>query len=150
MRLAGNKTQVLALLQRYEDARDLHIHVDGARVNRSRHLNLLGVSLDRQLHMGEYCARLRRKVQPRTAQLRKLTGRTRRLQELQPRAVANGYIRGALEFAAAACLPAHTTHTRLTQPAAAACPLLTRLTPDSHEELLERGMPWLPALSHAA
>ena len=44
MRLAGNKTQVLALSQRYEDARDLHVHVDDARVNGSRHLNLLGVT----------------------------------------------------------------------------------------------------------
>ena len=119
MRLAGNKTQVLALSQRYEDARDLHIYVDGARVDGSRHLNLLGVTLDRQLHMGEHCARLRRKVQPRTAQLRKLTGRTWGLQEPQLRTVANGYVRGALEYAAAAWLPAAS---------------------DSHVELLEREM----------
>ena len=63
------QTRVLSLSQRYEDARDLHIHVDGARVNGSRHLNLLGVTLDRQLRMGEHSARLRMKAQSRTALL---------------------------------------------------------------------------------
>ena len=57
-------------------ARDFHIYVDDARVDGARHLNLLGVTLDRQLHMDENCVPRRKKVQPRTAQLRKLTGRT--------------------------------------------------------------------------
>ncbi|KAF0309739.1 Ribonuclease H [Amphibalanus amphitrite] len=58
------------------------------------------------LHFGEHCKNLRRKVKPRTAQLRKLTGRSWGLQEAQLRTVANGYVRGALEYAAAAWLPA--------------------------------------------
>ena len=117
MRLAGSKTQVLALSQRHQDARDLKIKVDGATVEATRHLHLLGVTFDRLLHFGEHCARLRRRVKPRTAQLRKLTGRSWGLQEQQIRAVASGYVRGALEYAAAAWLPAAA---------------------DSHVELLER------------
>ena len=46
MRLAGGKTQVLALSQHYLDARDVYIHVDGAQVEGGRHLHLLGVTLD--------------------------------------------------------------------------------------------------------
>ncbi|KAF0300812.1 hypothetical protein FJT64_026762 [Amphibalanus amphitrite] len=45
-------------------------------------------------------------VRPRTAQLKKLTGRSWGLGEQQLRTVANGYVRGALEYAAAAWLPA--------------------------------------------
>ena len=45
-------------------------------------------------------------MQPRTAQLRNLTGRTWGLQKPQLRTVANGYVRGALQYAAAAWLPA--------------------------------------------
>ena len=71
------------------DARDLHIYSDGARVSRAGHLSFLSVTADRQLHIGEQCALLRRKVQPRTAQL-----------------VTNGHVRGALEYAAATWLPA--------------------------------------------
>ncbi|KAF0307222.1 Retrovirus-related Pol polyprotein from type-1 retrotransposable element R1 4 [Amphibalanus amphitrite] len=103
----------------YVDARDLYIHVDGARVDAGRHLHLLGVTLDRQLHMGEHCARVRKKTKPRIAQLRKMTGRSWGLREPQLRVVANGYIRGALEYAAAAWLPA---------------------TSESHVELLEMEM----------
>ena len=114
MRLAGSKTQALVLSQRYQDARDFHIWVDGAKVQGARHLHLLGVTLDRQLHMGEHCARLRRKVKPRIAQLRKLTGRLWGLEEPQLRTIANGYVRGAMEFAAAAWLPAASeTHVEL-------------------------------------
>ena len=119
MRLAGNKTQVLVLSQRYQDARDFYIHVDGVKVAGSKHLSLLGVILDRKLHFGEHCARLRRKVKPRVAQLRKLTGRSWGLQEAQLRTVASGYVRGALEYAAPAWLPAAS---------------------ESHVELLEREM----------
>ena len=89
MRLAGSKTQVLVLSQRYQDARDFQIRVDGARVLGARHLHLLGVTLDRQLHMGEHCARLRRKVKPPVAQLRKLTGRSWGLREPQLRTIAS-------------------------------------------------------------
>ena len=67
--------------------------------------------------MGEHCVRLWKKVQPRTAQLRKLTGCIWGLQEPQLRVVANGYIRGALEYTAAAWL---------------------LVASDSHVELLER------------
>ena len=69
-------------------------------------LRLLGVTFDRLLHFGQHCAELRRRVRPRTAQLRKLTGRTWGLEEKQLRTVANGYVRGALEYAAAAWMPA--------------------------------------------
>ena len=119
MRLAGSKTQVLALSQRHEDARDIVLKVDGTSVRGTQHLHLLGVTFDRLLHFGEHCSRLRRKVKPRVAQLRKLTARSWGLQEPQLRTVANGYVRGALEYAAAAWLPAAS---------------------ESHVELLEREM----------
>ena len=119
MRLAGSKTQVLALSQRHDDARDLEIKVDGASVKGTRHLHLLGVTFDRLLHFGEHCSRLRRKTKPRVAQMRKMTARSWGLQEPQLRTIANGYVRGALEYAAAAWLPAAS---------------------DSHVELLEREM----------
>ena len=77
------------------------------------------MTLDRTLTFGPHCRNLRRRVRPRTAQLRRLTGRSWGLQEQQLRAVANGYVRGALEHAAAAWLPA---------------------TPKSNVELLEREM----------
>ena len=69
-------------------------------------LKLLGVTLDRLLHFGPNCRNLRQRVRPRTAQLRKLTGRDWVLEERQLRTVAMGYVRGALEHAAAAWLPA--------------------------------------------
>jgi len=106
MKLAGSKTQTLVLSQRHEDARTFTLRVDGARVQGSRHLHQLGVTFDRKLHFGEHCVRLRRKVKPRVAQLRKLTGRSWGLREPQLRTIANGYVRGALEYAAAAWLPA--------------------------------------------
>lgn len=62
--------------------------------------------LDRILTFGPYCHSLRQRVCPRAAQLRKLTGLSWGLQERQLRAIANGYIRGALEDTAAAWLPA--------------------------------------------
>ncbi|XP_043209693.1 uncharacterized protein LOC122374780 [Amphibalanus amphitrite] len=61
---------------------------------------------DRLLHFGEHCTNLKRKARPRTTQLRKLTGHSWGLQEHHLRAVANGYVRGAIEYAAAAWLPA--------------------------------------------
>ena len=102
MRLAGSKTQVLALSQRYEDARDLVIRVDGTPVKGSRHLSLLGVTFDRQFHFGQLCSRLHRKVKPRVVRLRKLTACSWGRREPQLRTVANGYVRGAFEYAAAA------------------------------------------------
>ena len=69
MRLAGSETQVLTLSQHHIDAWGLYIHVDGARVDAGRHLHLLSVTLDRQLHMGKHCARVRKKPKPRIAQL---------------------------------------------------------------------------------
>lgn len=106
MVIAGEKTQALVLSQWSRDATDFKIKVAGSTVSGSSHLRLLGVTFDRLLHFGEHCRNLRRKVKPRTAQLRKLTGRSWGLQEAQLRTVANGYIRGALEYAAAAWLPA--------------------------------------------
>ncbi|KAF0314117.1 putative RNA-directed DNA polymerase from transposon BS [Amphibalanus amphitrite] len=106
MVIAGEKTQALVLSQWPHDAKDFQIKVAGTSVKGSPHLRLLGVTFDRLLHFGEHCKNLRRKVKPRTAQLRKLTGRSWCLQEAQLRTVANGFVRGALEYAAAAWLPA--------------------------------------------
>ena len=106
MKVAGEKTQVIVLSQWARDAKDLQIKVAGAAVAAGSRLRLLGVTFDRLLHFGQHCAELRRKVRPRTAQLRKLTGRTWGLTEAHLRTVANGYVRGALEFAASAWLPA--------------------------------------------
>ena len=102
MRLAGSKTQYLALSQRYEEAFDLVIRANGTPVKASQNLSLLVVTFDRQLHFGEHCSRLRRKVKPRVVQHRKLTARSWGRREPQLRTVANGYVRGALECAAAA------------------------------------------------
>ena len=105
MAIAGEKTQVLTLSQTTSD-RDITIKVDGTTVKGAAQLNLLGVQLDRLLHFGGHCSSLRQKVRPRTAQLRLMTGRSWGLREAQLRAVANGYVRGALEYAAGAWLPA--------------------------------------------
>ena len=106
MVIAGHKTQALVLSQWARDARNLQIKVAGSPVPSQPHLKLLGVTFDRLLHFGEHCNTVRRKVKPRIAQLRQLTGRSWGLRERQLRTVANGYVRGALEFAAAAWLPA--------------------------------------------
>ncbi|KAF0299012.1 8-oxo-dGDP phosphatase NUDT18 [Amphibalanus amphitrite] len=106
MEVAGQKTQLLVLSQNPRDAVDCHIHVAGQLAEGGPELKLLGVTLDRTLSFGPYCRSLRRRVRPRAAQLRRLTGRSWGLQEQQLRAVANGYVRGAIEHAAAAWLPA--------------------------------------------
>ena len=106
MVVAGHKTQALVLSQWAQDAKNLHLRVAGATITGDRSLKLLGVTFDRLLHFGEHCAAARRKVKPRIAQLRKLTGRTWGLREAQLRTIANGYVRGALEYCAAAWLPA--------------------------------------------
>ena len=55
--------------------------------------------------VSKHAESLRKRVRPRTAQLRRMTGRSWGLEEQQLRIVANGYVRGALEHAAAAWLP---------------------------------------------
>ena len=74
-------------------------------------------TLGRLLHFGPHCRSLRQRVRPKIVQLRKLTGRDWGLEERQLRTVASGYVRGSLEHAAAAWLPA---------------------TSDSHVAVLER------------
>ncbi|KAF0303168.1 RNA-directed DNA polymerase from mobile element jockey [Amphibalanus amphitrite] len=106
MRVAGEKTQALVLSQWARDASSLSIKVSGAVVTAGPSLRLLGVTFDRLLHFGAHCAELRKKVRPRVAQLRRMTGRSWGLGERQLRSVANGYIRGALEYAAGAWMPA--------------------------------------------
>ena len=106
MTVAGQKTQALVLSQWSRDAADCTVKVAGEAVVAGDQLRLLGITLDRLLHFGPHCRALRRRVRPRTAQLRKLTGREWGLEERQLRTVANGYVRGALEHAAAAWLPA--------------------------------------------
>ena len=100
--VAGQKTQLLVLSQNYRDAADCSIKVAGQVVHGRPVLKLLGVTLDRTPTFGPHCRNPRRRVRPRTAQLRKLTGRNWGLQEKQLRAVANGYMAGASEHAAAA------------------------------------------------
>ena len=119
MLVAGEKTQLLVLSQNAQDAVGCAIKVDGKTVRARDTLVLLGVELDRRLQFGAHCRRLRNRVRPRNAHLRRLAGRSWGLDEGPLRTVANGYIRGAVEHAAAAWLPA-------------AAP--------SHVELLEREM----------
>ena len=138
MRVAGEKTQVLVLSQAPRDATDCAIKVAGEVVTCGEKLKLLGVTLERTLHFGAYCKSLRSKTRPRIAQLRKLTGRSWGLKEEQLRNVASGYVRGPMEHAAAAWLPA---------------------TLASHVEVLERevraaarvitGCPSLPGSTHS-
>ena len=117
MVVSGPKTQVLVLSQWARDAVGLTIKVGGATVEAKETLNLLGVTLDRLLHFGPHCKKLKQRSRPRIEHLRRLTGREWGLQEQQLRVVANGYVRGSLEHAAAAWLPA---------------------TPPTHVEVLER------------
>ena len=119
MLVAGEKTQALVLSQWSRDAVDCAVKVAGKTVTAGDHLKLLGVTFDRLLHFGPHCKALKKKTRPRLAHLRTLTGRDWGLDEKQLRTVANGYVRGALEHAAAAWLPA---------------------TPPSHVEILEREM----------
>ena len=102
MTVAGEKTQLLVLSQSAADTVDCSIKVAGKSVRAADHLKLLGVTFDRLLHFGAHCRGLRARVRPRTMQLRKLTGRSWGLEERQLRTVVSGYVRGALEHAAAA------------------------------------------------
>ncbi|KAF0311097.1 putative RNA-directed DNA polymerase from transposon BS [Amphibalanus amphitrite] len=106
MVVAGQKTQALVLSQWARDAVNCSVQVAGETVVAGDQLKLLGITLDRLLHFGAHCRSLRQRVRPRTNQLRLLTGREWGLEERQLRIVASGYIRGALEHAAAAWLPA--------------------------------------------
>ena len=116
MQIAGQKTQALLLTQRSTDKRKVELKVNGERVTGGTSLNLLGVTLDRLLHFHDHCEKLRKKVRPRTAQLRRMTGRSWGLREPQLRTVANGYVRGALEYAAGAWLPAASpSHVQLVE-----------------------------------
>ncbi|KAF0314432.1 putative RNA-directed DNA polymerase from transposon X-element [Amphibalanus amphitrite] len=82
---------------------------------------------------------------PRIAQLKRLTGRDWGLREQQLRAVANGYVRGPQEHAAAAWLPATpASHVEILEREVRAaarvitgCPVSTR----THALLAEAGMP---------
>ena len=74
MSIAGSQTQLLFLSQWSQDAKNARIRVAGTEVPGTSHLKLLGVTFDRLLHFGQHCTELRRKVRPRIAQLRKLTG----------------------------------------------------------------------------
>jgi len=99
MLVAGDKTQMLVLSKWAPDAADCSIRVAGKVVSAGDQLTLLGVSLDRLLHFGGHCRRLK-KTRPLIAQLRQLTGCDWGLEEQQLRVVANGYVRGSLENAA--------------------------------------------------
>ena len=90
----------------------------GGAIDKARETpNLLGVTLDRLLHFGPHCKKLKRRSRPGIEHLRRLTGREWGLQEQQLRVVTDGYVRSSLEHAAAAWLPA---------------------TPPTHVEILER------------
>ena len=93
--------------------------------------------------------RLRQRSRPRIEHLRRLTGRDWGLQEQQPRVVANGYVRGSIEHAAAAWLPAASaSHVEVLEPelraaarAVTGCP---RSTP-SHALSAEAGIIFIAA-----
>ena len=106
MTVSAEKTQMLVLSQWHRDAAGCSIKVDGKTVTASDTVSLLGVKLDRLLHFGPHCQSLRSRVRPRVEHLRRMSGRSWGLDEGMLRTVANGYVRGALEHAAAAWLPA--------------------------------------------
>ena len=64
MTVSGEKTQVLVLSQWARDAMGLSIRVAGVRVTASESLNLLRVSLDRLLHFGRHCKRMKGRTRP--------------------------------------------------------------------------------------
>ncbi|KAF0299401.1 putative RNA-directed DNA polymerase from transposon BS [Amphibalanus amphitrite] len=145
MTIASQKTQIMVLSQWSRDAKDTTILVSGTPVRATPTVKLLGVTLDRLLHFGDHCANLKRKARPRINQLRKLTGHSWGLREPHLRAVANGYIRGAIEYAAAAWLPAASrSHLELVDRelravarAVTGCPLST----PAHALMAEAGLP---------
>jgi hypothetical protein len=109
MTLAGDKLWALVLSQWARDvttANRTKLFVNGKRALFGNSLKLLGVQFDRLLHFGGHCTALNRRVWPRIAQLRKNTVRSWGLDETHIRAVASGYVRGAMKYAAGAWLPA--------------------------------------------
>ncbi|KAF0295881.1 Retrovirus-related Pol polyprotein from type-1 retrotransposable element R1 4 [Amphibalanus amphitrite] len=145
MTIASQKTQIMVLSQWSRDAKDTTILMSGTPVRATPTVKLLGVTLDRLLHFGDHFANLKRKARPRINQLRKLTGHSWGLREHHLRAVANGYIRGAIEYAAAAWLPAASrSHLELVDRelraaarAVTGCPLST----PAHALMAEAGLP---------
>ena len=89
MRIAGEKTQALALSQCSRDATHLRVKVAGAKVTAGTTLRLLGGTFDRLLHFG---AHWRKKVRPRIAHFHRMTGRSWGLKERQLRVVTNDYV----------------------------------------------------------
>ena len=81
MIVSGEKTQLLVLSQQARDAHGCRIRVAGTPVQAKENLHLLGVTLDRLLHFGPHCRKLRRKTRPRTNHLRQLSGRSWGLDE---------------------------------------------------------------------
>lgn len=106
MIVSGEKTQLLVLSQEARGAEDCCMKVDCKTVQAKETLHLLGATLDRPLHFSPHCRRLCNKIRPRTNHLRQLTGRSWDLDERVLCTVANGYVRGAKEHAAAAWMPA--------------------------------------------
>ncbi|KAF0287558.1 Dynein assembly factor 3, axonemal [Amphibalanus amphitrite] len=113
---------------------------DGARVGCCG-----AFSMDELVRQLNSLKNLRQKTRPRIAQLKRLTGRDWGLREQQLRAVANGYVRGPQEHAAAAWLPATpASHVEILEREVRAaarvitgCPVSTR----THALLAEAGMP---------
>ena len=68
------KTQVVVLSQWARDATGITIKVDGASVEERETLDPLGVILDRLLHFGPHCKKLKQRSRPRIEHLRRLTG----------------------------------------------------------------------------
>ena len=76
MEIAGQTSQALLLTQRGTYKREVELKVNGKRVTGGTSLNLLRVTLDRLLHFRDHCDKLRQKVRPSTAKLRRMTGRS--------------------------------------------------------------------------
>ena len=106
MEVSTEKTHLLVPSQQARDTEDRRIKVDHKTVEAKETLHLLAVMLNRLLQFGPHCRRLRNKVRQRTNHLRQLPGRSWGLDERTLRIVANGCIRGAMEHAAAAWMPA--------------------------------------------
>ena len=76
MEIAGQTSQALLLTQRGTYKREVELKVNGKRVTCGTSLNRLRVTLDRLLHFRDHCDKLRQKVRPSTAKLRRMTGRS--------------------------------------------------------------------------
>ena len=78
------------------------IKVAGATLEGRPQLNIFSVTLGKLLHFGQHYVSIRKKVKPRTAHLRRMKGQSWGLGEAQMHTVANGFVRGALEYCAVA------------------------------------------------